>query len=81
MGMDVVFVWCGFLCLPPISRNCHLEPAWKVEKIFLKKFILEQKEILSIIPKDVLLEQRYLKFRRMGKFAETAWSFYLKQPF
>lgn len=48
--------------------GAHHDPAVAYQNV--KKFILEQKEILSIIPKDILLEQRYLKFRRMGKFAE-----------
>lgn len=34
----------------------------------VEKFILEQWEMLRNIPKDILLEQRYLKFRRMGQF-------------
>lgn len=33
---------------------------------FVKKYILEQWQILKIIPKELLLEQRYLKYRRMG---------------
>lgn len=33
----------------------------------LKHFILEQWEILKMIPPEILLEQRYLKFRRMGQ--------------
>lgn len=49
--------------------GAHHAPAVAYKNV--KKFILEQKEILSIIPKDILLEQRYLKFRRMGKFAES----------
>lgn len=35
-----------------------------------KNFILEQWQILKMIPKAILLEQRYLKYRRMGKFLE-----------
>lgn len=34
----------------------------------MKQFILEQWRTLRNIPKDVLLEQRYLKFRKMGEF-------------
>jgi len=33
----------------------------------VKKFILEQWQILKMIPKELLLEQRYLKYRQMGK--------------
>jgi acetyl-CoA carboxylase carboxyl transferase subunit alpha len=35
----------------------------------VKKFILEQWELLKHIPSDILTEQRYLKFRKMGQFA------------
>lgn len=38
----------------------------------VKKFILEQAQILQKIPKPLLLEQRYLKYRRMGKIKSTA---------
>jgi acetyl-CoA carboxylase carboxyl transferase subunit alpha len=34
----------------------------------LKKFIVEQLDILKRIPADILLEQRYLKFRKMGQY-------------
>lgn len=34
----------------------------------VKKFIQEQWEILKMIPKELLLEQRYLKFRKIGQF-------------
>lgn len=46
--------------------GAHHEP----EKAFdnVRKFIIEQWQMLKIIPKEVLLEQRYLKYRRMGKF-------------
>lgn len=50
--------------------GAHHDPSVAFQNV--KKFILEQKEILSIIPKDILLEQRYLKFRRIGKFADGA---------
>ncbi len=35
----------------------------------MKQFILEQWLTLRNIPKDILLEQRYLKFRRIGEFS------------
>jgi acetyl-CoA carboxylase carboxyl transferase subunit alpha len=35
----------------------------------VKKYLLDQWNILKTIPMDILLEQRYQKFRRMGKFA------------
>lgn len=34
----------------------------------VKNYILEQWQILKLIPTEILLEQRYLKFRRMGQF-------------
>lgn len=36
----------------------------------VKEFILNQWETLKHIPPDLLVEQRYLKFRRMGQFEE-----------
>lgn len=36
----------------------------------VKKFVLDQWAILRRIPSPLLLEQRYLKFRRMGQFQE-----------
>jgi acetyl-CoA carboxylase carboxyl transferase subunit alpha len=36
-----------------------------------KEFILEQLNILRRIPLQLLIEQRYLKFRQMGKYKET----------
>lgn len=38
----------------------------------VKRFILEQWEILKRIPPEILLEQRYLKFRKIGKFQTKA---------
>ncbi|MBA3237106.1 MAG: acetyl-CoA carboxylase carboxyltransferase subunit alpha [Parachlamydiaceae bacterium] len=37
----------------------------------VKSFILEQWEILRHIPKELLLEQRYMKYRRMGGFTRA----------
>lgn len=34
----------------------------------VKKFIIEQWETLKLIPSDVLIEQRYLKYRHLGRF-------------
>ena len=41
------------------------------EKVYesVQQFILEQLQILKMIPKEILLEQRYLKFRQVGRFA------------
>lgn len=38
----------------------------------VKQFISEQWQILRRIPKDILLEQRYLKFRKIGEFSTTS---------
>jgi acetyl-CoA carboxylase carboxyl transferase subunit alpha len=35
----------------------------------MQQFLLEQWQTLRNIPKDLLVEQRYLKFRKMGEFA------------
>jgi len=37
----------------------------------VKQFILEQWHILRIIPKEILLEQRYLKYRQMGRYLSS----------
>lgn len=46
--------------------GAHHDP--KVVYNNVKKFILEQAHVLQRIPKPLLIEQRYLKFRRMGRF-------------
>ncbi len=46
--------------------GAHHDPAKAYASV--KNFILEQRNILSAIPKDLLLEQRYMKFRKMGRF-------------
>lgn len=38
----------------------------------VKNFIQEQWEVLKMIPKEILLEQRYLKFRKIGQFTTTS---------
>jgi acetyl-CoA carboxylase carboxyl transferase subunit alpha len=37
----------------------------------VKQFILEQWHILRMIPKEILLEQRYLKFRKIGTYKQA----------
>ena len=37
----------------------------------VQNFILEQARILKNIPNEILLEQRYLKFRQMGQFTQA----------
>lgn len=48
--------------------GAHQNPDVAIENV--KKFIIEQFNILSMIPSELLLEQRYLKFRKMGTFLE-----------
>lgn len=50
--------------------GAHQKPEVAIENV--KKFILEQTNILKNLPKELLLEQRYLKFRKMGEFFEGA---------
>lgn len=38
----------------------------------VKKFLIEQWNILKLIPSDLLIEQRYLKFRKMGQFVKKS---------
>lgn len=46
--------------------GAHHNPQVTYENV--RRFILEQWQILKIIPSEILLEQRYLKFRKLGKF-------------
>lgn len=46
--------------------GAHHDPQKVYENV--KKFVVEQWQILKMIPTEILLEQRYLKFRRMGKY-------------
>lgn len=48
--------------------GAHHNPDLAIENV--KNYILEQWNILKMIPADLLLEQRYLKFRKMGVFLE-----------
>lgn len=49
--------------------GAHHNPQLTFQNV--KKFILEQWEMLKIIPAEILLEQRYLKFRKMGQLTST----------
>lgn len=49
--------------------GAHQQPAVVYDNV--KRFIVEQCQILKRIPAPLLLEQRYLKFRKMGQFLET----------
>lgn len=46
--------------------GAHQDPQKTYQNV--KKFLLEQWEILKLLPEEILLEQRYLKFRKMGFF-------------
>jgi acetyl-CoA carboxylase carboxyl transferase subunit alpha len=46
--------------------GAHQDPALACANV--KKYLLEQWQMLRIIPREILLEQRYMKFRRMGQF-------------
>lgn len=50
--------------------GAHHDP----EKVYrdVKKYILDQWNILKTVPLDLLLEQRYQKYRRIGKFTVEA---------
>ncbi len=48
--------------------GAHKDPQVVYENV--RKFILEQWQILKMIPPNLLLEQRYLKFRKMGHFTQ-----------
>ncbi len=37
----------------------------------VKQFLLEQWHILRMIPKEILIEQRYLKYRKIGYFNKS----------
>lgn len=50
--------------------GAHHNPEKTINQV--QQFILEQTNILKNIPKELLLEQRYLKFRKMGEFLEGA---------
>lgn len=49
--------------------GAHHNP--KVVYDSVKKFLLEQWEVLRLIPNPILLEQRYNKFRRMGQILSS----------
>jgi acetyl-CoA carboxylase carboxyl transferase subunit alpha len=47
--------------------GAHRDPAQVYRNV--KKYILDQWNILKTVPLDFLIEQRYQKYRRIGKFA------------
>jgi acetyl-CoA carboxylase carboxyl transferase subunit alpha len=52
--------------IPEPLGGAHLDPVTAYSNV--KSFILEQHKLLQQIPIDTLLENRYQKFRKMGKF-------------
>ena len=52
--------------IPEPLGGAHLDP--KIAYLNVKAFIKEQWDLLKTVPIDVLLENRYQKFRKMGKF-------------
>lgn len=54
--------------IPEPLGGAHRDQAATYENV--KKFICDQWQILKRIPKHILIEQRYLKFRRMGQFTK-----------
>lgn len=48
--------------------GAHHAPEVAIDNV--KKFILEQHDLLRILSPEILLEQRYLKFRKIGPFIE-----------
>lgn len=55
--------------IPEPLGGAHHDPQAAYENV--KKFILEQWQTLRRIPKPLLIEQRYQKFRQMGQFTEN----------
>jgi acetyl-CoA carboxylase carboxyl transferase subunit alpha len=53
--------------IPEPPGGAHLDPSVVYKGV--KKFIAEQWDFFKYIPIDILLEQRYQKFRKLGKFA------------
>lgn len=55
--------------IPEPLGGAHHDP----EKVYeaVKDFIIEKIDVLKRIPKELLIEQRYLKFRSLGEFSMT----------
>jgi acetyl-CoA carboxylase carboxyl transferase subunit alpha len=54
--------------IPEPLGGAHHDPQVVYKQV--KQFIIDKWEMLRMIPKDLLIEQRYAKFRAMGKFLE-----------
>ncbi|MCE2982017.1 MAG: acetyl-CoA carboxylase carboxyl transferase subunit alpha, partial [Parachlamydia sp.] len=48
--------------------GAHHDPQQTYQAV--KQFIVDQWHVLNRIPSNLLLEQRYLKYRQMGQFLE-----------
>lgn len=55
--------------IPEPLGGAHHDPSMVYRNV--KQFVLEQWGILNNIPADLLLEQRYLKFRKIGHFIQV----------
>lgn len=55
--------------IPEALGGAHHDPQIVYQNV--KQFVLEQAQILKNIPIPILLEQRYLKYRRCGSFMAT----------
>lgn len=55
--------------IPEPLGGAHLDPQIACQRI--REFIIDQWNILKEISLPLLVEQRYLKFRQMGKYSET----------
>lgn len=58
--------------IPEPLGGAHHDPLQTIVNV--KTFVLDQWRALSKIPTELLLEQRYLKFRKMGEFETTVTS-------
>ncbi len=58
--------------IPEPLGGAHHNPGEVYENV--KNFILEKIQMLEKIPKEILLEQRYLKFRSMGEYGTKTHS-------
>jgi acetyl-CoA carboxylase carboxyl transferase subunit alpha len=54
--------------IPEPLGGAHHEPSQAYQNV--KEFIIKQWNILRLIPKNLLIEQRYQKFRQMGRYTE-----------
>jgi len=60
------------LMIPEPLGGAHFDPKVAFENV--KSFIKEQWKVLKFVPIDILLENRYQKFRKMGKFNSSIFT-------